>query len=132
MFASKFLFALAAVATTVSAAALDVTAPPITSPKAGDHWIVGSVQTVTWEVPTASVGQNGIIFLGYVEDGSLNEHLDVGECHSHTLYHPLAQGFPIAAGAVNVTVPVVVPRDNYIIALLGDTGNISPKFTIAN
>ncbi|KAI0770001.1 hypothetical protein C8Q74DRAFT_1218474 [Fomes fomentarius] len=124
MFA-KFFFALAAVATSVSAAVLDVPHPPITSPAAGDVWTVGSVQTVTWDVstiPPASAGQSGEILLGYLEDGSVDEHLDVA--------HPLAVGFPINAGAVNVTVPAVQVRDNYIISLIGDSGNISPKFTI--
>lgn len=68
--------------------------------------------------------------------------------------HPLASNFRITDGAVNVTVPDVDARDDYIIvrelpspvvvcscwcaqlmhfslcAVFGDSGNASPKFTI--
>lgn len=65
--------------------------------------------------------------------------------------HPLATGFPITSGAVNVTVPDVVDRDDYIVirefsslirwrleihltcdTVFGDSGNTSPKFTITH
>jgi hypothetical protein len=61
--------------------------------------------------------------LGYLlSDGAGGENLDVD--------HPLAQDFPLDAGKVKFVVPPVKPRHNYVIALFGDSGNISPKFTI--
>ncbi len=65
--------------------------------------------------------------------------------------HPLAENIPLENGAVNVTVPSVTARDDYIVvcaflplppgtrlaslltvcfAVFGDSGNKSPKFTI--
>ncbi|TBU48548.1 hypothetical protein BD309DRAFT_1015501 [Dichomitus squalens] len=129
MFFAKSILALAALATTASAVALraanDVFSPPVTSPTAGEVWTVGSVQTVTWDtssIPAANQNQTGLILLGFVEDGSTDEHLDIE--------NPLASNFPIRDGAVNVTVPQVATRDDYIVVLFGDSGNASPKFTI--
>ncbi|EJF63332.1 hypothetical protein DICSQDRAFT_55831 [Dichomitus squalens LYAD-421 SS1] len=129
MFFAKSILALAALATTASAVALraanDVFSPPVTSPTAGEVWTVGSVQTVTWDtssIPAANQNQTGLILLGFVEDGSTDEHLDIE--------NPLASNFPIRDGAVNVTVPQVATRDDYIVVLFGDSGNSSPKFTI--
>ncbi|TBU29935.1 hypothetical protein BD311DRAFT_796293 [Dichomitus squalens] len=126
---TKSILALAALATTASAVALraadDVFSPSVTSPTAGEVWTVGSVQTVTWDtsnIPAANQNQTGLILLGSVEDGSTDEHLDIE--------NPLASNFPIRGGAVNVTVPQVATRDDYVVVLFGDSGNASPKFTI--
>lgn len=57
--------------------------PPITAPVAGDAWTVGSVQTVTWEtkdIPPEVMNETGLILLGYIEEGSTNEHLDIRAC----------------------------------------------------
>ncbi|KAI0766365.1 hypothetical protein BD413DRAFT_570391 [Trametes elegans] len=138
MFAAKFtaIFAtLAAAATAVSAAPAVfsgakqeiVYRPDITSPKAGDSWPAGSVQTVTWDVsdiPEEAKNHTGILLLGFIEGNSTNENLDVE--------HPLATEFPIIAGSAQVTVPDVESRDDYVIVLFGDSGNTSPKFTITN
>ncbi|KAI0335091.1 hypothetical protein GY45DRAFT_1367109 [Cubamyces sp. BRFM 1775] len=128
MFANKFsaiVTALVAAAAAVSAAPAIDFSPPITSPKAGDVWTSGTTQTVTWDttnIPAANANQTGLILLGYIEDGSDDEHLDIK--------HPLAANFPITAGSVSVDVPSVTPRDDYIVVLFGDSGNTSPKFTI--
>ncbi|TFK93080.1 hypothetical protein K466DRAFT_594675 [Polyporus arcularius HHB13444] len=130
MFSVKLLVALATVATAASAAAVraadEVFSPTITAPHAGDQWTVGSIQTITWDtssIPSANQNQSGLILLGYVEDGQIDEHLDIE--------HPLASNFPITAGAANVTVPKVSTRDDYVVVLFGDSGNTSPKFTIS-
>ncbi|KAI0632225.1 hypothetical protein C8Q77DRAFT_910051 [Trametes polyzona] len=136
MFATKFtavFAALAAAATAVSAAPATFTGgkveivyrPHVIAPQAGDVWPVGSTQTITWDtsdIPEEAKNQTGLVLLGYIEDGSENEHLDVG--------HPLAVRFPIADGKTEVTVPDVPTRDDYVIVLFGDSGNTSPKFTI--
>lgn len=43
----------------------------------------------------------------------------------------LADKFPLTAGTVSFTVPAdVKQRDDYIVVLLGDSGNASPHFKI--
>ncbi|KAJ7195461.1 hypothetical protein GGX14DRAFT_474776 [Mycena pura] len=106
----------------VSAAPLDsrtVFAPKITSPSAGTVWIVGKIETVTWQSNARGLGVTGTIVLGFLTSDSENLSKE-----------DLASGFNLADGKVDITVPSVVTRTNYIIALLGDSGNISPKFTI--
>ncbi|KAK0188062.1 hypothetical protein F5146DRAFT_740583 [Armillaria mellea] len=103
----------------------DVISPPITSPTAGAVWTVGQTVTVTWNttvIPPASQVTNpiGKIVLGHQANDSLNLDLD----------HPLASNFQLTDGQVDITVPDVEPRDDYIIVLFGDSGNTSPEFTI--
>ncbi|SJL07596.1 uncharacterized protein ARMOST_10946 [Armillaria ostoyae] len=103
----------------------DVISPPITSPTAGAVWTVGQTITVTWNttvIPPASQVTNpiGKIILGHQANNSLNLDLD----------HPLASNFQLTDGQVDITVPDVEPRDDYIIVLFGDSGNTSPEFTI--
>ncbi|KAF7791484.1 hypothetical protein EIP86_002500 [Pleurotus ostreatoroseus] len=130
----------------------EVYSPPITSPDSSTVWVAGSQATVTWD--TSSLPHQGgpfvgTIVLGYLRDGSENEHLDAE--------HPLAQGFDLSQGAVDVKVPLVQPGNDYIIVreyrapcthpplrrakvqwaypssflpVFGDSGNRSPTFTI--
>ncbi|KAG6809412.1 hypothetical protein H0H92_000337 [Tricholoma furcatifolium] len=125
----------------------DVFSPTITSPNASTVWPVGTQQTVTWEtdnIPPASqlTDPNGMVVLGYLgSNGGYN--LDIGENVFYTLLvshikacglimidNPLAQDFPLTQGEVDITVPNVTPRDDYIIVLFGDSGNASPAFAI--
>ncbi|KZT73867.1 hypothetical protein DAEQUDRAFT_661347 [Daedalea quercina L-15889] len=95
----------------------------ISSPTILSVWDVGSTQTVTWDaskVPQTSANHTGIVLLGYSEDGS--ENLDTQT--------PLASGFLIADGKVDITVPNVTTRSDYIVVLFGNSGNSSPTFTI--
>ena len=50
----------------------------------------------------------------------MNEHLA----------NTLAEDFKMADGNVTFTVPHVKERDDYVVVLMGDSGNHSPKFTI--
>ncbi|KAF8488659.1 hypothetical protein F5888DRAFT_1622238 [Russula emetica] len=104
----------------------DVWAPPVINPTTGTIWKIGSDQTVTWDTsnpPSQVTNPIGTLLLGYLNaDGSGGENLDVD--------NPLAQNFQLAAGSVTITVPKVEPNDNYIVALIGDSGNISNEFTI--
>lgn len=71
--------ALVAAAAAVSASPAVVVRTPITAPKAGDVWTVGTTQTITWNTTglPASVGnQIGGVLLGFLEDGQ--QHLDTG------------------------------------------------------
>ncbi|KII86656.1 hypothetical protein PLICRDRAFT_125544 [Plicaturopsis crispa FD-325 SS-3] len=100
----------------------EVVSPPVLTPGAGTVWVVGSTETVTWNVSVIPSGDDpvGQLILGYNEDGS--EHL--------MLDSPLASNITLKDGSVNITVPSVPERDNYIVCLFGDSGNISPNFTI--
>ncbi|KAF8158533.1 hypothetical protein B0H34DRAFT_463300 [Crassisporium funariophilum] len=129
MFFSTFftavLLATASVAAPINAPQeLIVFSPHIISPKASVAWPRGSRQVVRWNttgIPTQNAAATGLVLLGYSENGS--ENLDID--------HPLASGFHITAGAVNVTMPKGIPaRDNYFVVLFGDSGNKSPKFKI--
>jgi len=101
-----------------------VYSPPITSPKQGAVWKVGSKQVVTWNassIPQGAQGNTGTIMLGY-NDNTGSENLDYE--------HPLADGFLLTAGKQSITVPNVPKRSTYFVAVLGDSGNTSPMFTI--
>ena len=129
MFANKFaaLFtALVAAASVVSAAPAEDFEPHITAPTAGAVWHIGSTQNVTWDtsnIPPSNVNQTGLILLGYLVNGSEDEHLDGREFSNGSLNtltyslteHPLAVNFPITAGYASVVVPDVAPRDDYIV-----------------
>ncbi|KAL5519926.1 hypothetical protein ACEPAG_1586 [Sanghuangporus baumii] len=97
--------------------------PMITYPTAGVVWTVGERKTITWktdEIPDELKNSTGTILLGYNEEDS--ENLDIA--------HPLATGFNLSDGQVNVTVPDDPARSDYIVVLFGDSGNASPEFTI--
>ncbi|THH34152.1 hypothetical protein EUX98_g171 [Antrodiella citrinella] len=123
--ATALVASTAVVAGPVARAQLDVYNPEITSPVSAQVWAVGTTQLVSWDlssIPSSQYDKPGMLLLGYLENNS--ENLDVR--------HPLATGFDIGAGNVTITVPAVVGRDDYVVALLGDSGNISPEFTITN
>ena len=53
--------------------------PPITSPREGVDWEVGSTQTVTWDashIPPFATNDTGTLLLGYLDGYSDNENLD--------------------------------------------------------
>jgi len=135
MFAKIFTTVLAAVAAAsaaslhLSRATLDVIDLPVVHPAAGDVWHVGDVQTVTWDtapLPSNEQDKTGMILLGFYNHTSTdptNEHLDT--------QNPLANGFLLSAGQINVTVPDKPELDSYFLVLFGDSGNTSGEFTIA-
>ncbi|EAU88373.1 hypothetical protein CC1G_05139 [Coprinopsis cinerea okayama7 len=103
----------------------DVVAPPILKPDASSVWPIGTIQEVIWDItnlPPDSQITNpiGRVILGRDTGDSLNLDLD----------NPLAEGFHIRQGRVNITVPNVPPRPDYLIVLMGNSGNTSPSFAI--
>ncbi|EIM81626.1 uncharacterized protein STEHIDRAFT_22683, partial [Stereum hirsutum FP-91666 SS1] len=97
--------------------------PPITSPDASTVWTVGSSVTVTWNtsvIPPEAQNSTGTLVLGFQTSDSENLQLD----------DPLAKGFLLTDGSVQITVPDVTEKSNYIVVLFGDSGNASPEFTI--
>jgi hypothetical protein len=116
--------------------------PPITYPTLGTVWNVGDIRTVTWYsiplpctvershfVPCRDISQlppgtgPGMVLLGYLSSGS--ENLMIGtliEKSSRStltihipLDNPLATGFSLADASVQITVPSVPERDDYIV-----------------
>jgi hypothetical protein len=105
--------------------------PHITTPNSGTKWRAGGSFIVKWDTTyfdgTGQVpipdGFKGTIKLGYLEDGDeYNEHLQWGD---------LATGFALNSGAQRITLPAdLETKTSYIIVLMGNSGNASPKFTI--
>ncbi|KAL6302859.1 hypothetical protein BKA93DRAFT_381266 [Sparassis latifolia] len=115
--------AASTLATPISRAEDDIVSPQITYPTTGAVWIPFTNQTVTWDtsnIAPADANNTGLLLLGYNEANS--EHLDI--------QYPLATQFPIGAGSVDIVVPNVTLRTDYIVVLFGDSGNASPEFTI--
>ncbi|KAH9028349.1 hypothetical protein EDB85DRAFT_1892527 [Lactarius pseudohatsudake] len=123
---SALVLAVSTTATPVHVAErgeLIVVSPTVTSPTENATWPILSQQLVTWDtskIPPSGRNNIGRILLGYLEDNDPSEHL----------YWELASGFLITVGFQNVTVPNVPPQNNYVIALFGDSGNLSPEFSI--
>ncbi|KIL61384.1 hypothetical protein M378DRAFT_199551 [Amanita muscaria Koide BX008] len=103
----------------------DVVDPPVTAPNASTVWTAGSTQLVVWDtskLPPYNQITNkvGTVVLGFLDSNGENLMLD----------KPLAKGFNITQGSIQVVVPNVQTRTNYIIVLMGDSGNASPTFSI--
>ncbi|KAG6375382.1 hypothetical protein JVT61DRAFT_2938 [Boletus reticuloceps] len=82
-------------------------------------WTAAGNYTVVWDTsskPAQVTNSKGMVYL---------------RINGATQSTPLAQGFPLDAGHVNVTVPAdTQPSDQWILVLFGDSGNWSPTFTI--
>ncbi|KLO03806.1 hypothetical protein SCHPADRAFT_766579 [Schizopora paradoxa] len=107
--------------------ARDVFVPKILYPHAGTVWKAGNHHNVTWDTSDAPVNitniqgmvvfaKNGLMFTN--QTGGLDD--------------PLASGFSILLGRIEIQVPEVAAGDDYQVVLFGDSGNFSPKFTITN
>ena len=112
-------------ALTIPLAPRDVAVPPVTEPTENTVWVVGTTQSVKWDISDLPPRENisnplGKVVLGFLTDDSYNLSID----------SPLAEGFDILDGKVDITVPQVEPKDNYIVAVIGNSGNISPMFKI--
>ncbi|KAJ7641938.1 hypothetical protein FB45DRAFT_737707 [Roridomyces roridus] len=116
VFASLLVAALSAAANPLEAR--DVFDPPVTSPTAGTVWVSGQTQTVTWDTsnPPKDI-TNAVGKLVLVKDKVTTPLI-------------LAENFSILLGSIEVTVPLVVEGSDYQIDLFGDSGNLSPVFTI--
>ncbi|KAF7430493.1 hypothetical protein PC9H_006201 [Pleurotus ostreatus] len=100
--------------------------PEITQPNRRTLWNRNTTATISWNasaIPKGAYEQKGKVVLGW-----LNPNLGGGE-HLN-IEHPLAHGFNLRDGRVQITVPQVAPRDDYIVVLFGDSGNASPNFSI--
>jgi hypothetical protein len=122
-FITVAFFALIAVASAL------VINPKITTPNAATKWRAGEKYTVKWDTTffngeeEEDIPDNyeGRIKLGYLVGDDLNEHLN----------WDLASGFKLNSGSQNITLPddLETKRD-YIIVVMGNSGNASPRFFI--
>ncbi|KAF8519175.1 hypothetical protein JB92DRAFT_2899680 [Gautieria morchelliformis] len=95
--------------------------PPITFPKAGDVFTAGQTITVTWDtssIPAGTPNLGELVLRLEINGGSVG----IG---------PLADGFLLTDGSQQITFPSnLTTSPNYILNLFGDSGNLSPAFTI--
>ncbi|KAJ7277490.1 hypothetical protein C8J57DRAFT_1713821 [Mycena rebaudengoi] len=101
----------------VGPVANDVFVPPILTPAAGTVWESFQRQNVTWDASNApnTISNRASILLA--RDGVEFPFI-------------LASDFDLRAGFVKLTVPHVLSGSDYQIVLFGDSGNLSPMFTI--
>jgi len=56
--------------------------PPVTAPKEGDVWMVGSTRLVTWDtngIPSSAANSTGTLLLGYFDGYTASENLNTGQ-----------------------------------------------------
>ncbi|KAJ4497100.1 hypothetical protein C8R41DRAFT_736494, partial [Lentinula lateritia] len=105
----------------VSLIARDVYVPEILTPIAGDTWVIGNTESVTWNVSSPPAQITNPVGQILLRKGDLTQN---GMCMT------LAGNFSILTGNVSFIVPSVTPDDDYSIVLFGDSGNFSPVFSI--
>jgi hypothetical protein len=96
----------------------DVWVPTITSPTSACVWTVGGSYYVTWDTssePSEVTNPTGQV---YLRQGDATQS------------NPIASGFPLTDGQVEVTIPEGTTAGTYMIVLFGDSGNWSPEFQI--
>ncbi|KAJ6538380.1 hypothetical protein DFH09DRAFT_833421, partial [Mycena vulgaris] len=100
-------------------ASRDVFVPPILYPHAGTVWTSFQRHNVTWDTTGApkSISNAGMLLLA---KGGLE-----APCK-----FILAKGFDLRVGRFEIEVPHVLAGTDYQLVLFGDSGNLSPIFTI--
>jgi hypothetical protein len=100
--------------------------PPVTHPTANTIWYAGRKETVTWtvdqdQIPANAKNYEAVIKLGYVPKSGAG---------GYNLKWTLAK-VPITDEEADITLPAdLEPRRDYIIVVMGDSGNRSKKFQI--
>ncbi|KAG6874768.1 hypothetical protein C0992_006627, partial [Termitomyces sp. T32_za158] len=97
------LLSLASGAAINARAALDVFDPHILTPNNSTIWVVGSVETVTWD--TSDAPEN-------ISNGAM---VVLKPAESLTPQYELVKGFDLRAGIVNVTIPDDISPGGYAI-----------------
>ena len=128
-FLSGLLYSLMAnfvSAVPIAAAPRDVFDPLILTPTTGTVWTIGSVQNVTWSTADAPQNISNGALVVLAQGGRLFEDTQ-GGISEYSYFSsdivvvdllalsddPLAQGFDLRAGFVEITVPDVTLADNY-------------------
>lgn len=103
-FLLAFVCSLVVALPVVSPVQRDVWVPPITYPTNTTVWAVGGTYNVTWNTstkPSEVTNPTGEVYLRY--GGATQDY-------------PIAQGFPLTAGTVNVTIPLdTSPNADWVI-----------------
>lgn len=99
--------------------------PHITSPTSNTVWTAGKTVQVTWDA--SDLPQEAENYTGNIKLGFLPANGEGG----YNLKWQLAQGFLIRDEEATITLPAdLQSRNDYIIVVMGDSGNKSQKFTI--
>ncbi|KAG1870150.1 hypothetical protein DFJ58DRAFT_653248 [Suillus subalutaceus] len=96
----------------------DVWVPTIIEPTSASTWSVGGTFLVTWDTssePSEVTNPTGQV---YLRQGDATES------------SPIAYGFALTDGEVEVTIPDDTVPGEYMIVLFGDSGNWSEEFLI--
>lgn len=123
MFSVRSLFTLTSLISLAVSTPLniqrDVFDPPVLVPNANTVWQAGTVQTVVWNAsnPPKDISNLAEIVLRIQGNGTFGP--------------TLASGFSLLTGSQAIQLPAdLETRDDYFIILFGDSGNVSPDFTI--
>ncbi|KAJ7483990.1 hypothetical protein B0H11DRAFT_1658172, partial [Mycena galericulata] len=95
----------------------DVFVPPILYPHAGTVWYSFQYHNVTWDTTGAPADISNEALLLLAKGGVEAPFI-------------LAEGFDLRLGRVTIQVPYVFAGADYQLVLFGDSGNLSPVFTI--
>jgi len=95
----------------------DVFVPPILYPHAGTVWSSFQFHNVTWDTTNAPASISNEALLLLAKGGAEAPFI-------------LAKGFDLRLGRVQIQVPHVFAGTDYQLVLFGDSGNLSPVFTI--
>jgi len=89
-------------------------------------WTIGTKLNVTWSLADEPVNITNGIGMVILAKSQIRFNDAPGGFQD-----PLASGFDIRLGTIEITVPDVTPADDYEVVLFGDSGNISQDFTIS-
>ncbi|KAI0737539.1 hypothetical protein C8Q80DRAFT_1114968 [Daedaleopsis nitida] len=100
----------------------DIWVPDILYPHYQTVWYSGQIHNVTWDLSHKPADVSDPIGTITLRKGGIAQASEF----------VVAENFPLADGHVEVTVPGVLSGDDYQLVLIGDSGNVSPMFTILN
>ncbi|KAI5116579.1 hypothetical protein M0805_009222 [Coniferiporia weirii] len=104
----------------------DVWDPKVLYPHENTVWKVGYKHSVVWDLSEKPVNVTNPIGMIYLRKGG--ELLLIVD----NTDEPLASGFNLTIGRIEITVPNVEAGCGYQLVLMGDSGNFSPEFIIAS
>ncbi|GJJ07161.1 hypothetical protein Clacol_001361 [Clathrus columnatus] len=108
-----------AASTPINVQTRDIFDPPVLVPNANTVWQAGSTQTVFWDAsnPPKSISNLASIVLRLSSDINFSAKL--------------ASGFSLLTGNQTIQLPSdLQTAEDYFVILFGDSGNVSPDFTI--
>ncbi|PWN37905.1 uncharacterized protein FA14DRAFT_105385, partial [Meira miltonrushii] len=101
--------------------------PPVTAPASKAVWYAGREETVRWTVDQSKIPASANDYKVEIKLGYLPKDGDGG----YNLKWTLAKDVAITDEEAEVTLPSdLKTRHDYIIVVMGDSGNRSKKFTI--